>query len=279
MMKKPFFIPILLFSLTACSSSGAAVDSSDIQMKEITVYNDTLRVPESAFVEDSEDEDVKFIFFENDEKDENYKWKNYCIVNICGGVNETPDITYSMGKVVLDDYTNAFLSMQTDFTNVKKEAISLPQTPAYHITADAASGKGKYIVYSACNSFHDTILFYFYHSNSADKDYSDIFDEMVRNTVFNDLTGDKAFKPDQDNTVSSSNSSSSDSDKEYRQLAIRVYEWCQERFEYYDEKDGYYTGDKYDKEVFEDAAKYFGKTYSEINQLYTDGGRYWLDER
>ena len=43
---------------------------------------------------------------------------------------------------------------------------------------------------------------------------------------------------------------------------------------YYDKKDGYYTGDKHDDDVFEDAAEHFGKTVKEVRKLYDDGSVY-----
>ena len=72
-------------------------------------------------------------------------------------------------------------------------------------------------------------------------------------------------------TASSSSSSSITDDKE---LAKKVYEWCQERYEYYDELEGEYTGDKYDNEVIEDAAVHFEVSRSEAKKLYDYGGLY-----
>ena len=79
------------------------------------------------------------------------------------------------------------------------------------------------------------------------------------------------FFDNSESTVSNFSGSNESSDKE---LAKRVYIWCQDRFDYYDKKEGYYTGDKHDDDVFEDAARHFGRSKSEVRKLYDDGGVY-----
>ena len=75
-------------------------------------------------------------------------------------------------------------------------------------------------------------------------------------------------------TSSSNKNTSNSNENNDKELAKRVYNWCQDRFDYYDKKDGYYTGDKHDDDVFEDAAKHFGRSKSEVKKLYDDGGYY-----
>ncbi len=84
------------------------------------------------------------------------------------------------------------------------------------------------------------------------------------------------FRPDPtaESTPSSGSNTSQGSDTSEKELAKRVYNWCQERFNYYDEIEGYYTGDKHDDDVFNDAADHFNKSVSEVRKLYDDGGYY-----
>lgn len=46
--------------------------------------------------------------------------------------------------------------------------------------------------------------------------------------------------------------------------------WINNRYDYYDKKEGKYCGDKYTKTIFNEAATYFGLTYEEINNVWSD---------
>lgn len=52
--------------------------------------------------------------------------------------------------------------------------------------------------------------------------------------------------------------------------AKEVYNWVQNRYDYYDEllNNGDYSGDKYEKQVFQDAARHFYISQSEVRKLY-----------
>jgi len=47
-----------------------------------------------------------------------------------------------------------------------------------------------------------------------------------------------------------------------------LYKWIQTRYEFYDQKEGKYCGEKYTKRVFKDAQIYFKLAEKEIEKLY-----------
>lgn len=51
-----------------------------------------------------------------------------------------------------------------------------------------------------------------------------------------------------------------------------VYNWIQNRYEYYDRvyNKGNYSGDKYESQVFNDAAVHFGVSLSEVRDAYNN---------
>ena len=121
-------------------------------------------------------------------------------------------------------------------------------------------------------NYHDVMLFHFTHMNKGKYDFTATVDEIVKNAHFKGLDGDKAFKKEE--AASAPAGSVTESDTSDKELAKTVYLWCQDRFDYYDKKDGYYTGDLHDDDVFNDAAEHFGKSKTEVKQLYDDGGVY-----
>ena len=144
---------------------------------------------------------------------------------------------------------------------MKQEYFELPQTPAYRITDIWKDNGGTNVFWFFMNSYHDVVMIRFVHNNKAKHDYTQTFDDMVLNMKIKGLEGSLAFKE----KFASSEKKDDTSDKE---LAKTVYRWCQERFEYYDKREGYDTGDKYDHEVFEDAAEHFGVSWDEAKKLY-----------
>lgn len=53
-----------------------------------------------------------------------------------------------------------------------------------------------------------------------------------------------------------------------------VYNWIQERYDYYDEIEGKYTGEKYTDKIFGEAAEYFELSLKEVDDLYFKGAGY-----
>lgn len=51
---------------------------------------------------------------------------------------------------------------------------------------------------------------------------------------------------------------------------IEVKDWINNRYDYYDEKEGKYCGDKYSETIFNEAATEFGFTYQEIYNIWSD---------
>ena len=51
------------------------------------------------------------------------------------------------------------------------------------------------------------------------------------------------------------------------QMLTIIY-WIEDRYEYYDKKAGYYTGDKYTKTIFNEAAERYNKTYLQISTIW-----------
>ena len=76
------------------------------------------------------------------------------------------------------------------------------------------------------------------------------FGVMIRNTS----TGT-------DTTTTPDTSTSADTDEQ-------VWQYCQDRWAYYDKLDGQYSADKYDTEVFNDASSNFNITASEAQSTW-----------
>ena len=51
---------------------------------------------------------------------------------------------------------------------------------------------------------------------------------------------------------------------------LTVIDWIEKRYEYYDTIDGEYSGDKYTKEIFNEASELFNKTYDEIDAIWAE---------
>lgn len=51
---------------------------------------------------------------------------------------------------------------------------------------------------------------------------------------------------------------------------IEIKNWITQRYDYYDELEGRYCGDKYTKTIFNEAATKFGFTYEEIYNIWCD---------
>lgn len=49
-----------------------------------------------------------------------------------------------------------------------------------------------------------------------------------------------------------------------------IKQWIDKRYDYYDEIEGKYTGNKYTKTIFNEAAALFNKTYSQIDSIWGD---------
>ncbi|MCD8007532.1 MAG: hypothetical protein LUF68_01085 [Clostridiales bacterium] len=59
-------------------------------------------------------------------------------------------------------------------------------------------------------------------------------------------------------------------DKTSMAFKVEVYQWIEDRYEYYDSKDGKYTGDKYTDTIFSEAASHFGVSESKIKEIWSD---------
>ena len=49
-----------------------------------------------------------------------------------------------------------------------------------------------------------------------------------------------------------------------------IKNWINNRYDYYDNIEGQYTGDKYTETIFNEAADEFGYTYEEISNIWSD---------
>lgn len=49
---------------------------------------------------------------------------------------------------------------------------------------------------------------------------------------------------------------------------LEIIRWIENRYEYYDNKEGRYCGDKYTKTIFQEAATKYNKTYAEIDAIH-----------
>ena len=107
----------------------------------------------------------------------------------------------------------------------------------------------------------------------TNKDGEDVFGAVY---LPNYIPDHSAIIASYEGNNTSNNTSGNTGKESYEKKAIEVYLWCQDRFEYYDKRDGYYTGDKYDNEVMEDAADHFDVSVEEVKKLYEDGGVYNL---
>lgn len=278
LIKKVVLYTILSLLLCSCGTSSNTGQSLNEQpTKQIELFDMILTVPDYCFLADPSmpgypsgaSDDIAYLLFYEDENDSEEKWRNQLFIQNLTGVNATPNITYDQARTVVADPAKAMFDFNPQWEVTSKESVDLEQTPALHYTANWPKWEGTCNMWFFMKNYHDVIVFSFFHNNKAKNDFTSVVDEIAKNIHFKGLEGELALL---ENDFSISNSdTNSDSDKE---LAKRVYMWCQERFEYYDKKDGYYTGDKHDDDVFEDAAKHFGKSKTEVRKLYDDGGVY-----
>lgn len=49
---------------------------------------------------------------------------------------------------------------------------------------------------------------------------------------------------------------------------LEIIYWIEDRYEYYDDIEGRYCGDKYTSTIFNEAAKKYNKTYSQIDAIH-----------
>lgn len=277
-LRKLILFGILSVLICSCGTSSNEEQSLNEQpTKEIELFDMILTVPESCFLADPSmpgypsgaGDDHAYLLFYEDEKDSEEKWRNQLVIQDLKGVNATPNITYDQARTVVADPAEALFRYNSQWEVTSKESVDLEQTPALHYTANWPAWEGTCDFWFFMKNYHDVIIFRFFHRNNAQYDFTNVVDEIAKTIHFKELEGELALR---DNNSSFSNTNtSSDS---YKELAKRVYLWCQERFEYYDKKDGYYTGDKHDDDVFEDAAEHFGKSKTEVRKLYDDGGVY-----
>ncbi|MBR2676449.1 MAG: hypothetical protein IKE28_06030 [Solobacterium sp.] len=178
------------------------MSSNKSKTKEIEIFNDVFKVPDSAFIipteerpdKDNYNENVEYLVFEDDVNDSEEKWRNQVIFYTTEW-NSTPDITYDMAKVVLEDYVNAWESTNSSLLKgKKKEYYELSQTPAYKISNEWEDGGGTNIFWFYMNNYHDIVQVRFVHNNKAKHDYSDDYNNMIQNMFIKGLDGDLAFK-------------------------------------------------------------------------------------
>ncbi len=53
-----------------------------------------------------------------------------------------------------------------------------------------------------------------------------------------------------------------------RQQKLTIIRWIENRYQYYDDKEGKYVGDKYTKTIFNEAASKYNKTYDQISNIW-----------
>lgn len=79
--------------------------------------------------------------------------------------------------------------------------------------------------------------------------------------------GSEDFKEDIDDISDDVYEKANDS-KKYTNKEEEIWKYCMDRWEYYDELEGGYSGDKYTEEVFDDAGEKFGISDSEAERIW-----------
>jgi len=79
--------------------------------------------------------------------------------------------------------------------------------------------------------------------------------------------GSEDFKEDIDEVSDDVYEKANDS-KKYASKEEEIWKYCMDRWEYYDELEGGYSGDKYTEEVFDDAGEKFGISDSEAERIW-----------
>lgn len=59
-------------------------------------------------------------------------------------------------------------------------------------------------------------------------------------------------------------------DKDSMEFKVKVFDWIEDRYDYYDNKEGKYTGDKYTDTIFAEAAERFGITLARVDGIWFD---------
>lgn len=88
------------------------------------------------------------------------------------------------------------------------------------------------------------LLFVSCGENSSDKEISTPLKtelEIIQETTFNNLT---------------------------KKQKLSIIYWIEDRYDYYDKLAGGYTGDKYTKTIFNEAAERYNKSYTQINEIW-----------
>lgn len=107
---------------------------------------------------------------------------------------------------------------------------------------------------------------------------TELVNEAEKNAQGQSLNNQLKELQKQLNNAGSSIRATRDTNK-YSYSEEAVWQYCMNRWEYYDQIEGGYAGDKYTKQVFRDAGNQFGITASEAERIWNkvDRSKYGLD--
>ncbi len=251
----------IIILLSACNS-GPETDVTEMRTKKITIFDTEFTIPADWCTETDENGNT-FIFMESNKPEKIYEF-----IYVQTLKNSLSGTTYWDHAVEYYSKYNTGLPgyFFQNGTYVEKR-IDKPETPVFYYSGVTGTSGDRLDMYCLFANTTDPMIITYNH-NDKTEDRS----AVVRSVVDNMKLSFSGFdKSDPNKQVSSSSNNKSDS---YKEKAKAVYRWCQDRFKYYDEREGYDTGDKFDNEVFEDAASHFGLSRNEAKKMYDDGGMY-----
>ncbi len=262
-MKKKILYCLSILIVLVAFGCGSSKEKA-VVTKQVEIFGTKYTIHEGWTVDQSS-EDTTIIYY-TDEKPE--KLADAIMITCIKGVLHNGTQYYQSREYVTllkDTVLNSIL----DKVNLE---IDYDKEKTAGLMCQGEKNGFENTVYFFMNNYTDALLIQCYHHpENGDKNHAEFEKEVIDSMEFS-FDGFSKESPAQSGNGSGKTSNSSKDDQ--KELAKLVYNWCQDRFEYYDEKDGYYTGDKHDDDVFEDASRHFGKSKSEVRKLYDDGGYY-----
>ena len=251
---------MVLMNVSACGNSAP-----EVKRREVEIYGTTYTVPEDWLVEEMND--TSTVIYCQKEKPESVDNAIFVtqIKNVLNGA-----AYYSQSETYVELLKNTMISNGQVGSDCTETDYDKPETAG--VCLKGVKDGVEVDMYIFMNNYTDAVVIQYFHNTSVAEEYHEEARKIVDTMKFSY----DGFRPDPtaESKPSSGNNTSQASDSSDKELAKRVYNWCQERFNYYDEKEGYYTGDKHDDDVFNDAADHFNMSVSEVRKLYDDGGVY-----
>ena len=261
-MKKKWINYVLLLFLVVFS--GCSQKESDVVTKEVEIFGTKYTIHDDWTV-DKSSENTMIIYYVNEKPEK---------IDDAVMITLIPDKLkngkqYYQSEEYISLLKNSLLPNLLEKVE-KEERCDKEKTAG--IMCKGQKNGFDITVYFFMNNYTDAVLIQCYHHpERGNQNHSEYEKEIIDSM---DFSFEGFTKVASSQTSSSNKNTSNSNENNDKELAKRVYNWCQDRFDYYDKKDGYYTGDKHDDDVFEDAAKHFGRSKSEVKKLYDDGGYY-----